>query len=143
MTTTYRIAPAPKLASQYEWDCALCGHETLARPVFLSGPAGVVFAAGTGCASVALYGRKDAHMMTKVRNAADAAAHVAKMNRRHHAERAAIYAAAIDAFFADDDAAPQLRSARLNYGAVGGYSGTLTAFPMWMLRQQVESEQQS
>jgi hypothetical protein len=51
---TYCIAPAPKLASQYEWDCALCGHETLARPVFLAGPAGNVFAAGTGCAAKAL-----------------------------------------------------------------------------------------
>jgi hypothetical protein len=54
MNSTYRIAPAPKLASQYEWDCALCGHETLTRPVFLANPAGNVIAAGTGCAAKAL-----------------------------------------------------------------------------------------
>lgn len=53
MNSTYRIAPAPKLASQYEWDCALCGHETLTRPVFIEGGAGVI-AAGTGCAAKAL-----------------------------------------------------------------------------------------
>jgi hypothetical protein len=53
MSNTYRIASAPKLASQYEWDCALCGHETLTRPVFIEGGAGVI-AAGTGCAAKAL-----------------------------------------------------------------------------------------
>lgn len=35
------------------WDCAFCDFEELRRPVFLSGPDGLV-AAGTRCAAVAL-----------------------------------------------------------------------------------------
>jgi hypothetical protein len=50
MPTTYRLADAPKLASQYEFDCHECGHETLTRPVFVTCGNGPV-AVGTGCAA--------------------------------------------------------------------------------------------
>lgn len=49
--TTYHRVDAPRYASMIEHDCAECGHEALARPVFLATPAGATIAVGTGCAA--------------------------------------------------------------------------------------------
>lgn len=130
-TTTYRLAPPPPLASMYEWDCVLCGHETLAKPVFLAGASGVI-AAGTGCASVALYGRKDASTKTRVRNAAASLAIKAEREEEARQERRTRYAAALEAFRADVDYTPGLQSTRQAYAATvkawGGHRMTFPAF---------------
>lgn len=49
----YRLADAPRFASGRTFDCAFCDHAELKRPVFLTGPDGLV-AAGTRCAAIAL-----------------------------------------------------------------------------------------
>jgi hypothetical protein len=120
---TYSIAPAPKLASQYEWDCALCGHETLARPIFLATPAGNVIAAGSGCAAVALYG--DVARARKVRNEFDAVTYAARQRDEMIAERIARYTAALADFHAGEDSTPALISTRATYWATvrGAWNG--------------------
>lgn len=113
----YTITTAPKLASNYEWDCALCGHETLKRPVFLDNGAGVI-AAGAACAAQAIYG--DRAKADKVRKAAEAAAYRAMADEAARIERRGRYSAAL-ADFAADDWTPELRSAQAAYrGTVRG-----------------------
>jgi hypothetical protein len=48
--TTYTICEAPKFAGFRIWNCAECGHEELARPVFLA-INGQTISVGTGCAA--------------------------------------------------------------------------------------------
>lgn len=64
--STYRVVPPPRFAWMREWDCEICGCETLKRPVFLAGVGGPV-AAGTGCAA-RLLGREPRYV-TKQRDA--------------------------------------------------------------------------
>ena len=137
MSNTYTVTSRPKGLAFVDFDCAICQHETLKRPIFLAGPSGVI-AAGTGCAAELVYGTRTA--TTKVRNAADGAEVAATNNRRHQAERANHYAKAIDAFFNGDDVNPDLNGARRDYSVSGGYTGTRRAFPVWMLTRQIEAE---
>lgn len=50
MTSKWHIVDPPKYASMQEWDCQVCGRETLKHPVFLSDGSGRI-CAGTGCAA--------------------------------------------------------------------------------------------
>ncbi len=113
-TSAYRIVPAPKHADMIEHDCALCEYERLRRPVFLAGPAGII-AAGSGCAAVALYGRKDSRTVRLVITEADRVALVELQAAEQRAERSARYGRAVEAFAADDDASTDLISARRCY----------------------------
>lgn len=121
----YRLSRPPKFAQFQEWDCALCGHETLQRPVFLEGPGGVI-AAGTRCAAIALYGREDTSTQTRVRNDFDSLAYKAKQEDKMRVERAGRYAKALAAFHADNDASPELQSVRQTYWSLvrGPWGGT-------------------
>lgn len=113
--TAYRVVAPPKFAGLQEFDCQLCGYESLVRPVFLAGPAGVI-AAGAGCAAVALYGRCDAAAQHRVRLEFDAAAHQARVAEQLAAERAARYASALADFEADRAGySPALESCRSTY----------------------------
>lgn len=114
MTTTYTIAPKPKYADMIEWDCVLCGHETLSRPVFLVGPTGSVIAAGTGCAAKALYGDSDNVTRRKVRNAYDLVQHKADEAESLRLERVARYGRAL-ADLASSNWTPDLISAQRTY----------------------------
>lgn len=49
--TPVRRVNAPKHASMYAPTCAVCGHEELEHPVWLSDGRGDAFPAGTGCAA--------------------------------------------------------------------------------------------
>jgi hypothetical protein len=132
MSTAYRLTNAPRYAGMREWDCALCGHETLKRPVFLEGPEGLV-SAGTGCASVALYGRKDARLERKVRADFDAAETLARWAEEATEERKVRYSAALAAFQAGEDGAPALVTARKTYHG-GGSIQAHGPFPAWLAR---------
>lgn len=116
-STTYTIAAPPKGAMFTEYDCALCRHESLTRPVFLHSSSGGLIAAGSGCAAVALYGTRSAAAVTRVRKAFDAAAAAAADDEAGRVERQARYAAAAAEFAADRDAAPSpaLQSCRSTY----------------------------
>lgn len=114
MTTTYTIAPKPKHAEMREWDCILCGHETLAKPVFLVGPTGTVIAAGTGCAAKALYGDADNVTRRKVRNAYDLVQHKADEAESLRLERMGRYGRAL-ADLAADSWTADLRSTQRTY----------------------------
>jgi hypothetical protein len=48
--TKYEIADTPRHAGMYSYNCLECGHEDLARPVFLLAD-GHLIAVGTGCAA--------------------------------------------------------------------------------------------
>jgi len=113
MTTAYTLADKPKNAELYEWDCLLCGHETLARPVFLAGPSGVI-AAGTGCAAKALYGSADNVTRRKVRNAYDLIVFKSAQAEEMRVERMGRYGRALADLHANNWT-PDLISAQRTY----------------------------
>lgn len=116
----YRLTAPPALSAFVEMDCALCGHESLAHPVWLLGPAGVI-AAGTGCAAVALYGDRAPRSQRLVRNEAAALAIIEAAAAAQRAERMSRYATALAEFSAGVDYSPILQSCRTTYwGTVRG-----------------------
>jgi len=127
MTTTWKIAPAPRFAGMKEWDCHFCGHENLAKPVFLTRDGRAVVAAGTGCAAEALG-------ITRRQVVAEAEALVAEAEAAEALRRqvAANKARALEAFEADpngDD--PYLLAARQDYRRLGGFA-RLGKFRTWL-----------
>lgn len=117
---SYELVAPPKLSAFVEADCALCGHESLTRPVWLRGPAGVI-AAGTGCAAVALYGNRSPRSQRLVRNEAEALAIIEAAAAAQRAERMTRYATALDEFRAGVDYSLILQSCRTTYwGTVRG-----------------------
>ena len=114
-TATYRIVPAPKFSGMIDFDCAICEYETLKRPVFLVGPAGV-FAAGTGCAAKLLYGDDSARSKRLVTNAFESETIKARQADELIAERKARYTLALAEFTADKSGySPALESCRTTY----------------------------
>jgi hypothetical protein len=127
VTMTYRIAPAPKFASLYEWDCSRCGRREV-KPVFLNDGTGAK-AFGSGCAA-RLLGRPEA--ARKIRDEFDAVQRAADQAEEMRVERVARYGRAIAAFEADPNAEnPDLTSARQAYHSLGGFP-QLGTFPVWM-----------
>lgn len=127
-----------------EWDCQICGHETLKKPVFISGPDGNVVAAGTRCAAIMVYGREDASAQTRVRNEFDALAYKAKQEEELRAERLSRYTKALQQFRSDQDGAPELISVRQTYwstvrGVWGGeHRMKFPEFIQWVIDHQGE-----
>jgi hypothetical protein len=126
-TSGYRLTDAPRHASMQAFDCALCGHPELGRPVFLATPDGNTIAAGSGCAAAAIYGRKDSRLARRVAADADAIAFRAAQAAEMAAERMGRYGRAADEFAAHLDGEPSadLTSTRQTYfatvrGAWGG-----------------------
>lgn len=130
--TTYRIAPRPTGPSVMglEWDCAFCNHEDLAHPVFLTDGTRVI-SAGSGCAAVALYGRRDAATTRRVVAEFDHATFVAAQDEELRAERRERYTRAVEAFRADDDNTLFETNVRRTYFALGGHE-VLGSFPGWL-----------
>lgn len=134
MTTsqpTYKIAAAPRFAGMREWDCEICGHETLKRPVFLHSPETGLIAAGTGCASVALFGRREAHLLREVRRDFDAITRAEVQADELRVDRRQRYSTAAAAFAVRDDGDVHLQAARRTYHDLGG-SKKLGLFPTWI-----------
>lgn len=134
---TYRIVAAPKLASQYEFDCQVCEHESLKHPVFLEGPAGR-FAAGTGCAAKLLYGDDSARSKRLVRATFDTEMFKAKQAAELAAERQTRYTAALAAFQKGKEArANGLDVAVDSLGDVPALISARTTYSNW--RERFES----
>lgn len=127
MTTTWKIAPAPRFAGMMEWDCHFCGHENLAKPVFLTRDGGAVVAAGTGCAAEALGITR--YQVAAKADALAAEAAAAEALRRQIAQNKA---RALEAYEADpngDD--PYLTAARQDFRRGGGFA-RLGKFSAWL-----------
>lgn len=128
-TTTYRIAPAPKFAALYEWDCSRCGRREV-KPVFLNDGTGAK-AYGSGCAA-RLLGRPEA--ARKIRVEFDAVQRAAEQAEEMRVERTERYGRALKSFELDPNVeTPELLSARRTYHQSGGFP-VLGTFPAWMAR---------
>lgn len=137
---TYRLAPAPRFADARAWDCALCSHRDLVRPVFLTGPDGLI-AVGSGCAIRALV-PDDTRPVTDADRRilyldAGTLTRVARAEEDARTERRARYAQALREF-ADvpnggPDEAPALASARTTYHQAGGYPALGILLPHFLL----------
>ena len=129
--TAYRLAPAPRGAGLRSWDCGICRREELKRPVFLSGPDGLI-AAGTGCAAVLL--GYPQHRAARVRQDFDAVQAREDQRQELLAERREAYSLALGQFRARVEGEPaELARARKTYHQGGG-SGVLGSFPAWIER---------
>lgn len=125
--TTWKIAPAPRFAGMKEWDCYFCGHENLAKPVFLTRDGRAVVAAGTGCAAEAL-GITRRQVVAEA-EALVAEAEAAEALRRQVAENKARALAAFEADPNSDD--PYLAAARQDFARLGGFA-RLGKFSAWL-----------
>lgn len=137
---TYRLAPAPRFADARSWDCALCEHRDLVRPVFLTGPDGLI-AVGSGCALNALAPHRgrvpsDADRRTLYLDA-DRLTREARAIEDIRTERRARYAQALLEFDAvpngGPDEAPALASCRTTYHQAGGFPTLGILFPCFLL----------
>jgi hypothetical protein len=117
MTTEYRIAPAPKHSGLVEWDCAICHHESLTRPVFIDNGSGVI-AAGSGCAARALGLVPANHvgrLPAKVTNAMESEGRRLVVEAALVEERMESATRALDAFDCNRDADEDLARWRRNF----------------------------
>lgn len=117
MTTTYELTVAPKHADFHAYNCLICGHEELTKPIWLRSSTGTVFAAGATCAAKALFGDDTTRNRNKVRTASTILQHKADEEEAMRAERSERFTRALDAFHSDDWANADLRSAQKAFHA--------------------------
>jgi hypothetical protein len=106
---TLAIIDPPRFFEMREWDCQVCGRETLKHPVFLSD--GTV--AGTGCAARLL--GLDQETVVRLR---DERAAVVRHDASVDAERAARYAAALTDYRAKGSAIVRVDPSRCDFNAL-------------------------
>lgn len=133
----YHIVPPPKNAQFHEWDCQVCGHETLSQPVFLSDGLAVI-AAGTGCAARLLYG--DARRARTVKKDAAAVASQAESWARSHEQGRSRAQEALQALDQGDAGHPVLQVKRQVFQRLQRRPDC--SFREWLVREASEADPQ-
>ncbi|MHB1772055.1 MAG: hypothetical protein ACYCST_09980 [Acidimicrobiales bacterium] len=99
-----RIVPPPRYAWLRVWDCQICGHESLAHPVFIEAD-GERVAAGSGCAARLLSGPSASSSATRrVAERARVLEAESLARARVDEERCGRYEAALAEYAADGNA---------------------------------------
>jgi hypothetical protein len=106
---TLTVVNPPRFFDMREWDCQVCGRETLKHPVFLSD--GTV--AGTGCAARLLGLRQETVVRLRDERIA-----VVQHETSVDAERAARYAAALADYHAKGSAIVREDPSRCDFNAL-------------------------